>query len=348
MVLTPEERDLLNTDALKMAKQFNKFFQRDNTIAITGGTLSEDVPQEYREKALTPIDSCAVEGKCNLNKHTGLEEISVPNYKVIYGNPPDELMKKVKGKNVFVSGGTIANPYSRFLYTDVESANLNTLTIRELIENRTYPATFALEPQRESQILETTFEDIIKNLNAYTRPAESYRINPDRPNWIIDLETDSDRVKHPYEIILVPDTKDERGYKELNQVQIERYISKQYVPAANGDNWIVDYGILGKHKNRADTSKDVLANMGSHWLAGFGGNTIITFAENIPEDEDGKQIDIYGNPETLSTLYHMLSGEHIDDYQAIICTTRTPAGKGHEIISNTLCALIGLEKHWGL
>ncbi len=343
MVLTIEERDLLDKDALKMAKIFNNFFQRENTIAITGGTKSEDVPQEYRKKALTPIDSCAVEGKCNLNKHPDLEQITVRNYKVNYNTPPDELMKEAKGNHVFVSGGTIANPYSRFLYTNVEPDNLNTITIRELIKNRTYPATFALEPQRESQTLESALEDIIKNLNVYDMSAENYRLKPDRPNWIIDMETDIDKVEHPYDVILVPDDKDERGYKELNQVQIEKYISKQYVPAANGDNWIVDYGILGKHENRTDSSKEVLANMGSHWLAGFGGNTLITFANHIPEDEEGKQIDIYGNPETLSTLYRMLNEENIDAYQAIICTTRTPAGNGNEIINNSLCALIGLK-----
>lgn len=343
MVLTAEERDLLNTDAVKMAKIFNGFFQRDDTIAITGGTLSEDVPPEYSQKALTPIDSCAVEGKCNLERHPDLEEITVPNYKVIYDNPPDELMTEAKGKHVFVSGGIISNPYSRFLYANVEPDKLNEITIRELIENRIYPLTFALEPQRESQMLKTTFEEILENLDAYNNSAEKYRKKPDRPNWIIDLETDSDKVEHPYDVILVPDDKDERGYKELKPEQIEKYLSKQYVPAANGGNWIVDYGIFGKHKNRTDPSKEVLANMGSHWLTGFGGNTLITFANHIPRDEEGKEIDIYGNPETLSTLYRMLSGEHINDYQAIICTTRTPAGQGHEIISNNLCALIGLE-----
>ncbi len=118
-----EEANEVYRTALTMATIFNDFFQRD-AIAVTGGTVSEKVPEEYRRMALSPADSCAVEGRCNNNRHSALKPINIPNYKVVYGTQPEKLVDAVKNKNVFEVGGTIANPLARLINTNVDPCEL--------------------------------------------------------------------------------------------------------------------------------------------------------------------------------------------------------------------------------
>lgn len=308
------------TDALRMATSFNDFIQQ--AIAVTGGTVSEKVPMEYRDMALSPADSCAVEGRCNINRHPALKPINIPNYKVVYGTSPEKLVDAVKNKNVFEVGGTIANPLARLINTNVDPSKLNTMSVEDMIDNRNYPLTFALEPIRDQKLLSMPTDELAKFLDvqkdAYGKSAETYRVKPARPNWIIDLEPDKRKVQKPFEAILIPSKKDERGYVELSDEQIEKYLSKQFVPSASGGDWVVDYSIFGMLEN--PFGGEVLVNQGAHWLGGFGGNTLVTFAERIPEEN----IEIYGISETLSDLYRMLRGEGVKRFQSIINTVRMP------------------------
>ncbi len=196
------------------------------------------------------------------------------------------------------------------------------MSVGEMIENRNYPLTFALEPIRDQKLLSMPPDELAKFLDlqkgAYEKSAEEYRVKPARPNWIIDLEPDRSKVQKPFEAILIPSKKDERGYVELSNEQIEKYLSKQFVPSASGGEWVVDYSIFGMLEN--PFGDEVLVNQGAHWLSGFGGNTLVTFAEKIPEEN----IEIYGVPETLSNLYRMLHGEGVKRFQSIINTVRMP------------------------
>ncbi|MCK5333611.1 MAG: hypothetical protein KAJ24_03795 [Candidatus Aenigmarchaeota archaeon] len=74
-------------EAVEGARTLNNFFQMPNTIAITGGTVSEKVPEQYRNQAIVPQDSCAIDGRCNLKGKVRLPLIDIPNYKVVYGKP---------------------------------------------------------------------------------------------------------------------------------------------------------------------------------------------------------------------------------------------------------------------
>ncbi|NOR85854.1 hypothetical protein GQ473_07100 [archaeon] len=327
MKLNENSRELLKQDALKMAKTFNEFFQQPNTIAVTGGAMDTDTPEQYRNQAISPIDSCAVEGKCNLNRHPNLDEINIPNYKIIYGTPGEYVANIASGKNIFLSSGTIANPLSRLLYTQVRPEDLDTITVGDMICNRTYPATFALEPQKEIN----TNTNLTSSVDPYSIGAEAYRLEPTRPNWIVDLELNDGAC------VIIPSNKTEPGFVQLSDVQVEKYMTKQLVPVASGENWIVDYGIIGMHTNPFDENKDVLSNQGAHWLSGLGGNTLMTYTKNIPEETT-----ITGNTETLATIYRILKENDITNYQAIINTTRMPID-GIDNMNNSLIAVIGLD-----
>lgn len=311
--------------ALEGARTLNNFFQMPDTIAITGGTKSESVPEAYRNKGISPIDACAIDGKCNIYGHESLPKINIPRFEAIYGGPISDLVDAANNKNVFAGGATIANPFARLALTDIEPKKIYSISVRDMIENRKYPFTFGLEPLNDRQLLGMSPEDGVNFLNAqkklYSTPAEEYRMKPARPRWVAELDNNKKKVPHPFEKILIPSRTDSRGYEELKPDK-STDLNRTYAPVGNEGDWIVDYGLVSRHHHPLKDNLDVLGFYGAHRLSTFGGETLPRLTEQIPPDN----AHILNNAETLATLHDMIKGEGIKYYQALICTTKTPVG----------------------
>ena len=308
-------------EALDGARTLNDFFQMPNTIAITGGTVSEKVPEQYRNQAIAPQDSCAIDGRCNTNGMDLLPLINIPNYKAVYGAPPEKLLELITQNNVYGGGATIANQGARIIFVDEDfEANpelIDTIAVGDMIEKSRYPFNFDLEPLNNRELLNMSSEKVLscleKQKKAYDMSAEAYRINPHRPRW--DVELDVHRAEIPFEKILVPDTNDERGFTELEDIS---GLKRTYNPVGNERDWIVDYVVAGVWEHPLKSDLKVSGSYGAHGLGTLGAETLPRFTEAIPEDN----LVISGNPELLATMHQMLTEEDISQYQMLICTTK--------------------------
>ena len=328
MSLNEEERVLLEQDALKMAETFNEFFQQPNTIAVTGGVEGVDVTEENRINAISIQDSCAIDGGCNTNRDQRLNAIDVPHNKIIYDTPGNEIAELAIGKNVFLSGGPVANPLSRLIGTDIAPEELNEITIYDMVKNRRYPVTFSVEAIKSIQPSNPTNQKPV--FDPKSIGVEASRTAEGIPNWVLDLELNSDARFY------IPSNKEE-GYEQINKTQRTKYLSRQFVPTANGAGWSLDYGIIGMHENPLDESKNIFSIQGAHGTSNLGGNAIIMNTEDI----SGK-VKFSGNTETLSTIYGILKDKNITNYQAIFATTIMPYGR-IDNINNTLIGVIALD-----
>ncbi|MCK5333610.1 MAG: hypothetical protein KAJ24_03790 [Candidatus Aenigmarchaeota archaeon] len=139
-------------------------------------------------------------------------------------NPPEKLLDLVTQNNVYVGGATIANPGIRIIFVEKDfEANpelINKISVRDMIEKSRYPFNFALEPINDRELLKMSPDNVLGFLDeqkkAYAVSAEAYRVKLSRPRWNIEL--DMHRAEIPFEKILVPDTKDERGFTELKDI----------------------------------------------------------------------------------------------------------------------------------
>ena len=309
-------------EALDGARTLNDFFQMPDTIAITGGTVSEKVPEQYRNHAIAPQDSCAIDGRCNTQGKDILPLINIPNYKAVYGAPPEKLLELITQNNIYGGGATIANPWARIAFVnkdfEADPELINTLSVRDMIEESRYPFNFALEPLNDRELLNIPSENVVsyleKQKKAYDMSAEAYRVKPSRPRWNVELGVP--RAEIPFEKILVPDTNDERGFTELEGIS---GLERTYNPVGNEKDWIVDYVVAGVWEHPLKSDLKVSGSYGAHGLGTLGAETLPRFTEVIPEDN----LVIGGNPELLATMHQMLTEEGINQYQMLICTTKS-------------------------
>lgn len=319
--------------AVAMVAEFGRFFQQDDVAAVVGGTTWDG--RGDAETALRPVDRCAIDGQCHENRHAAVDEIDVDVYEAVHGTDGAALSEALDGRDVYVSGGTISNPYARLVNTSIAPADIDEVTVGDMVRERRFPATFSLEPLRDRDLLDMPVGGFVDAMAAYDTPAEAYRVDPDRPNWVVDVDTGTERTP-AFEDIFVPSADGERGYTALDGAQREGWISQQYVPVASGDNWVNDYGVLGMVPHPTDDAHDVLVSSGAHWLATRGANSMLSYATDLGETR------IDGNRTALSTLYDITENEGVDHYQAVINTMRTPAGDrsaSQEVLRNNLVAV---------
>ncbi|MCK4555770.1 MAG: hypothetical protein KAT83_04130, partial [Candidatus Aenigmarchaeota archaeon] len=240
----------------------------------------------------------------------------------VYGASAKNLLELVTQNNVYGGGATIANPWARIAFVNKDfEANpelINEISVKDMIEESRYPFNFALEPINDRELLNMSPEQVLAFLEgqkkAYAVSAEAYRMKPSRPRWNIEL--DVARAEIPFEKILVPDTKDERGFTELKDIS---GLERTYNPVGNETDWIVDYVVSGVWDNPLKTDLKVSGSYGAHGLGTLGAETLPRFTEVIPEDN----LVISGNPELLATMHQMITEEDISQYQMLICTTKS-------------------------
>lgn len=289
--------------ALEMAKIFNQFFQQPDVIGLVGGTIRK----EGDARAISSIDQCAIRGECNRNRHPELGEIKIPAFEVVYPVNPEELSAHMRA-DLYISGGTIANPACRLAFHDVGPARLDAVTIKEMLAKPRVPVVFDMEPGINPEL--------------YGKNAEDFRIEGHRPNWIARIVDTSKKFYVP-----VSEKKDARCYAEIGRDKLEKYVTKQLVPIANADDWKVDYGFLGRIQNPVASDRDILFASGCHWLATLGPNTMLTYTTTMPE----KSITVQGNTEALELLYNVLHDEKAKYFEAIVATTARHTKAGQDI-----------------
>lgn len=281
--------------AIEMAKEINLFLQQPNVIGIVGGTERAALTPEEKEEALSPIDFCLEGdfGACNLSRRPELQKVEIPGYNAVFESSGEELLGAMKEKNVYESGGYIANKASAFTMADVPAEMINNVTIAELIENARVPATFDIAP------LEIQPGD-------YQKSREEFRKGIGR-NWIL-------RVVDSQARYFVPTNE---GYKQLDPEKVEQYV-KAWIPDANGTDFLVDYGIFAKVPNPVSPKYNVLGCWGCHKWGTLAWNAAIMMAEEMPE------IKIRGIDETLAFMRDVIKGESLQHYEVITAVLNRP------------------------
>lgn len=251
--------------------------------------------------------------------------------KAVYGVNGDELVNAVGDRNVYLSGGTIANPYARIL-SGAEPQRVDKISLGELAGERRFPLAFDAETlssrdfnqtddlQRRAEKLRdrnNSYEDLSRfnqALVAYVTPAAEFRVNEElRPNYTVDRSHGKDgaNVENEFQRLFLAD---EDGVIELGETQKEEYLSRRFTPVANGNDWQTDYAVLGVHENPV-ADGEVVAAQGAHHLATSGANDIITYPDS----------DYEGTETVLERIGEFQDKTGADEYQAVIQTNRNPA-----------------------
>jgi len=280
--------------ALKMAQEINEFFQQPNVIGIVGGTeRNKEATDEQREKALSPIDFCVVGdfGACNKFRDPRLPEIKIPVYNAIFDSSGENLAKEIAGKNLYLSGGVIANKATAAIMATMSSSRINEITVGELIERATVPATFDIAP------LEIQPGD-------YKMSREAFRKGHGR-NWIFRIVNPGARYFLP-----IPTGS---GYIQLEPEKVRKYL-KAWVPSATGTDWIVDFGALAKVPHPANHGLEAIGAWGCHKWGTFALNAAMMLAHEMP----AIKTKVVGINETMSFLYDVVMGENLKHYEMIV------------------------------
>lgn len=289
-----------------------------DSIAIVGGTTWED---EGRVEPLTKPDQRALDS----------ENVDLDNtFKAVYEVSGNDLVEAVGDRNVYVAGGTIANPFARIL-GGAEPQRVDEISLAELAGERRFPFSFDSETlssrvfnqneelQRRAEELREesdSYEDLSEfdqTLVAYATPASEFRINEElRPNYAVDRSYGEDgaEVQNEFESIWVPE---DGEITELGEAQKEEYLSKRLTPIANGNDWQTDYSILGVHENPHGDG-DIVAVQGAHGLGTESVSDMITYPEGDVKDTDA----------ALEGLGRFLEQTGADEYQAVVQTYRNP------------------------
>lgn len=280
--------------AFKMAQKINEFLQQSNVIGIVGGTeRNKEATDEQKEKALSPIDYCAVGdfGACNRFRDPRLPEVKIPVYNAVFGSSGEKLAKEIAGKNLYESGGYIANMASAATMAKIDPVNINEVTVRELILQSTVPATFDIAP------LEIQPGD-------YEISREAFRKGAGR-NWIL-------KVVNPEARYFLP-TLTGSGYTQLEPEKVKKYL-KAWVPSATGTDWIVDFGALAMVPHPITYWLEAIGTWGCHKWGTFALNAAIMLAHEMPTIKTR----VVGINETMSFLYDVVVGENLKYYEMIV------------------------------
>ena len=276
-----------------------------DAVAIVGGATWEE---EGHAEPLRETDRKALESS-TLNLNEVVE--------AVYEAPGEELVDAVGNRNVYLSGGTVANPYSRIVNSNIDPSEVNSVDFGTLISERRFPFTFDDDGIPGREILSENFPEDSETVKWYDMPVEEFRKNG-RPNYVVDRSYGDDgaEVLNPFENIYVPDND---GVSELEEVQKEEYLSKRFAPVANGNDWQTDFSILGVHKN-PHSEGNIVAAQGAHHLGTRGANDVITYPDS----------DINGTETVLNGIGEFQEETGAEEYQALIQTYRDPAtGETH-------------------
>lgn len=278
-----------NEKAFRMAKEINELLQQ--CLGIVGGTERQAGVQQG--KALSPIDFCAIGdfGACNRFKNPRLSGIDIPVYNAVFDSPGESLVQEIAGKNLYESGGYIANKASAITMAKVLPESINEITIGELISNSAVPVTFDIAP------LEIRPGD-------YEISREAFRKGSGR-NWIF-------RIVNPEARYFLPAT---GGYAQLEQDKVRKYL-KAWIPGANGTDWTVDFGALARVPHPTDSGLEAIGAWGCHRWGTFAVNAAIMLAHEMPGTPG---IQIRGIDDVMAFLYDTVKGENLKHYELICC-----------------------------
>lgn len=282
-----------------------------DSVAVVGGTTWEE---EGHTEPLRESDQQVLQS----------EKIDIDNVvEAVYGVSGEELVNAVGDRNVYLTGGTVANPYARLVNADIDPSEVSSVDFGKLITERRFPFTFDDEGLSGREILSDRFPEDSETVNWYSMPVEEFRKNG-RPNYVVDRSYGDDgaEVLNEFERIFVTDAD---GITELEEVQKEEYLSKRFTPVANGNDWQTDYSILGVHVNPHADGK-VVAAQGAHHLGTEGANDLIKYPES----------DIQGTETVLDSIDAFQEETGAEQYQALVQTYRNPASGE---IQNNLIAI---------
>lgn len=269
------------------------------SIAIVGGTTWEE---QGHEKPLRLSDQEALDS----------ETLEVDEtFEAVYGVNGEELIDAVGDKNVYITGGTVANPFARLVNSNIRPEEVNTAEFGRIVGERRFPLTFDDEGIPGREIISEDFPDDSETADWYEMAVEEFRKNG-RPNYVVDrsYRDDGADVSNPFQSIWVPENGE---MMELDEVQESDYLSKRFTPLANGNDWQTDYGILGVHENPHGDGY-VVAAQGAHHLGTSGVNDVLTYPDS----------DIENTEELLEVLGEFQEETGADEYQALIQTFRDP------------------------
>lgn len=275
------------------AENLRSYLEGD-TIAIVGGAewKEEGHTEPLRESDKSGPESETIE----------LEEIMEANY----GVSGNELIEAVGDRNVYISGGIIANPFARLVNGNIQPEEVNSVDFGTLVSERRYPFTFDDEGIAGREILSENFPEDSESTEWYGMTAEEFRKNA-RPNYVVDRSYGDDGadVLNEFESIWVPEN---GNITELEgETQKGEYLSRRFAPMANGNGWQTDYAILGVHENPFGDG-NVVSAMGAHNLGTTGANDVITYPDSDIEDTDA----------VLEALGQFQKETDADEYQALI------------------------------
>lgn len=280
----------VNNKAFEMASEINDFLQK--CIGIVGGTeRSKEATSEQRDKALSPIDFCVVGdfGACNRFRDPRLPELKISVYNAVFDSSGESLVQEIAGKNLYESGGYIANKATALTMARFDPKRINEVTVGELVANSTVPATFDIAP------LEIQLGD-------YDISREAFRKGIGR-NWIF-------KVVNPEARYFIPT---QNGYIQLEQEKVKRYV-KAWIPAANGSDWPVDFGALARVPHPTYYGYDVIGAWGAHKWGTFAINAAIMLAKDMPTIAT----KVVGIDETMAFVYDVTKGEGLKYWEAIV------------------------------
>lgn len=271
-----------------------------DSVAVVGGTTWEEGGhvEPLRESDREVLESNVLD----------IDDV----VEAVYGVSGEKLVEAVGDRNVYLTGGTVANPYSRIVNADIDASEANSVDFGTLVTDRRFPFTFDDEGLPGRKTLSDRFPENSETVDQYSMPVEEFRKNG-RPNYVVDRSYGDDGadVLKPFESIFVTD---KEGVSELEEVQKEEYLSKRFTPLANGNDWQTDFSILGVHSNPYSDGK-VLAAQGAHHLGTRGANDLITYPES----------DIEGTETVLNAIGEFQDETGAEEYQALIQTYRNPA-----------------------
>ena len=297
-------------DAERVAEDIRSRLEGDSVAVVGGATWEEEgITDPLRE-----IDREALESE-NIDIDETVE--------AVYGVSGEKLVEAVGDKNVYVTGGTVANPFARLVNANIRPEEVNSVDFGTLVSNRRFPFAFDDEGIPGREILSEDFPEDSETRDWYDMTVEEFRKEA-RPNYVVDRshEDDGAIVLNEFESIWVPENGE---ITQLNDTQKEDYLSKRFVPLANGNDWQTDYAVLGVHENPYGEG-DIVAAQGAHHLGTTGANEALTYPEGEIEDTE----------EVLEALGLFQEETDTQEYQALIQTYRNP---GKDKVRNNLVAV---------
>jgi len=288
---------VIKMNAENVAEDIRSLLEGES-VAVVGGAEPKDGGEVLRESDQVALES---------------EELTIDEtVEASYGVSGEELVEAVGDKNVYITGGTVANPYARIVNSNIDPEESNSVNFGTIVKERRFPFTFDDEGVPGREILSDGFPEDSETVDWYDMNVEEFRKNG-RPNYVVDRSHGDDgaNVSRPFQSIWVP----ERGQlTELSDTQATDYLSKRFAPVANGNDWQTDYSILGVHTNPHGEGK-VVAAQGAHHLGTKGANDVIQYPDS----------EIEGTDSVLEAIGQFQDETGSEEYQALIQTSRNPA-----------------------